>query len=172
MAKRVFLGLGSNLGDRKAFLQRAIANICSLPGVVFKAKSSLYQTSPWGVSDQADYYNAVLEVYCNLPADYLLKSIQQIESNLGRIRAKKWGPRTADIDILLFGDEEIKQEGLLVPHPFLSERLFVLLPLVELDADLSVKGLNVADLLKKRLLYEKTHGIEHKIEKVSSADQW
>lgn len=166
---KVLLGLGSNLGDRLAFLQRAVKMLDALEGVQLLAKSSLYQTPPWGVCEQPAFYNAVVEVECDLLPVDLLQQTQQIELDLGRERHEHWGARTLDIDILLYGDEVIALSQIKVPHPYLAERLFVLFPLAEVAADFYVPELGlVSDLLAQRLELEP----ENKIEKIYTADTW
>jgi 2-amino-4-hydroxy-6-hydroxymethyldihydropteridine diphosphokinase len=128
---RAFVGLGSNLGDRLANLQRAVELLAARNGVTVVASSRVYETAPVGPA-QPDYLNAVVEVATILGARDLLESCLSIEDEMGRVRAERWGPRLIDLDLLLFGDETIDQPGLTVPHPRMFERLFVLVPLVEL----------------------------------------
>ncbi|MGI6361748.1 MAG: 2-amino-4-hydroxy-6-hydroxymethyldihydropteridine diphosphokinase [Bacillota bacterium] len=149
---RVFIGLGSNLDDRLDWLQQAVDLIMHIEQVSFQAKSSVYQTSPWGRLDQPDFYNAVIELKYPLSAQILLQELQKIEKTLGRKRTELWGRRNIDLDILLYGDEIIDTPKLKVPHPYLSQRLFVLYPLYELDQNLIIPlAGRVADLLEKLL---------------------
>ena len=131
---RAFLGLGSNLGDRLAHLARAV-RLLAARGIPVVRSSRVYETEPVGGPEQPDYLNAVVEVNAEGSARELLDTCLEIERELGRVRDERWGPRVIDIDVLTFGDEEISEPGLEVPHPRMHERGFVLVPLLELDAD-------------------------------------
>ena len=133
--ENAYLLLGSNLGDSKKYISDAVGFIRTEIGIV-KKTSSLYQTASWGKTDQPDFINQVLEVETILNPEQLLKNILVIEKKLGRERLEKWGSRTIDIDLLFYGDQIIQGLNLTVPHPFLHERKFTLMPLVELDPDL------------------------------------
>jgi len=136
-----YIGLGSNLGD-------AISNVCnankqlnSLPGTKVVASSSLYQSSPVGYVDQADFVNAVSRIETILAPESLLSLLQGVELEFGRQRdGARWGPRTLDLDLLLYGDTILKSDSLEVPHPRMHERAFVLYPLQELAPDLRIPG--------------------------------
>jgi len=130
-----FLGLGSNQGDRAGFLRAAVERLDGWPGTRVKAVSSLYATAPVGRLDQPEFLNAVAEVRTELAPAELLAACLQIEGELGRVRTERWGPRTIDLDLLLFGECEIAAPGLVVPHPRLRERAFVLQPLAEIAPD-------------------------------------
>ena len=127
--------LGSNEGNRRQWLQQAIDAIEPSCGPIVK-KSALYQTAAWGKEDQPDFLNMVIEVKTILSPEQLLKAVQEIELQLGRQRKVKWGQRTLDIDILFYGDAVIHTDRLVVPHPFLQERRFTLLPLQEIAPEL------------------------------------
>jgi 2-amino-4-hydroxy-6-hydroxymethyldihydropteridine diphosphokinase len=129
-----YLGLGANLGDRLAGLQRAV-DLLSAKGVRVVASSRVWETEPVGGPDQPDYLNAVVRVETELEPMQLLAACQRVERALGRVREVRWGPRTIDIDVLLFGDVTIEDPTLTLPHPRMLERAFVLLPLLELDPD-------------------------------------
>jgi len=131
----VFLLLGSNLGDRQAYLQQAITLIEKEIAPVIK-KSSLYETQSWGKTDEPDYLNQVIELQADIPAKEVLHKILNIELTMGRRRDVKWGSRTIDIDILFYGSEIINDDDLTVPHPELHKRMFTLAPLAEIAADL------------------------------------
>lgn len=133
---RVYLGLGSNLGDRLAWLRLAAEQLTATPGLKLSGGSSLYRTAPWGRVEQADFYNAVAAAETEIPLPRLLERCQQIEQAAGRQRRVRWGQRTLDIDILLAGEQRCDQPQLTVPHPYLQQRRFVLLPLAELMAAL------------------------------------
>lgn len=129
---RAFLGLGSNLGDRRAHLRAAVAG---LPDVV--AVSPVYETAPvGGPPDQPPYLNAVVELATELSPRELLAHARRLEDEAGRVRAERWGPRPLDVDVLLVGDAEVDDPDLRVPHPRWRERAFVLVPLHDLAPDL------------------------------------
>ncbi|HEY5295192.1 MAG TPA: 2-amino-4-hydroxy-6-hydroxymethyldihydropteridine diphosphokinase [Gaiellaceae bacterium] len=131
-----YVGLGSNLGDREQTLRQAAALI----GAV--RLSTIQETEPWGLADQPKFLNAVAELETELTARSLLELLLDVEQQLGRERTgPRWGPRTIDLDLLLYGDQQIDEAGLTVPHPRLHERLFVLEPLAELDSSLKVPGI-------------------------------
>lgn len=133
---KVYLSLGSNMGNRQGYLQKAVEALNHLPETEVKEVSSYYETAAWGLRDQADFLNLALSLETQLPAATLLSSCQQIEKDLDRVRHEHWGPRTVDIDILLYGQEIWETEHLKVPHPFMTQRAFVLVPLLEIAEDL------------------------------------
>lgn len=133
MQKEAYLGLGSNIGDKALYLRQAVEEIGRLKETEILALSSIYITKPWGKTDQEDFFNQVICIKTGLSPQDLLKSLQNIEINMGRERTQKWGPRIIDIDILLYGDEVIHTEELVVPHPYMKQRLFVLVPLEEIN---------------------------------------
>ena len=128
---RAFLGLGSNLGDRAYYLEEAISALAS-PTLRIVATSRIYETEPWGVMDQPLYWNQVIEVETTLDPLDLLHVCQEIEQRLGRERKVHWGPRTIDIDLLLYDNRVSESEELMLPHPYLEERAFVIAPLREI----------------------------------------
>jgi 2-amino-4-hydroxy-6-hydroxymethyldihydropteridine diphosphokinase len=133
---RVFLGLGANLGDRLATLQRSV-DLLAVRGVRAIASSRVWATAPiGGPEDQPEFLNAVVEVDPGQlePADVLVVA-HKVEAELGRIRNERWGPRTIDIDVLLWGDRVVDTAELTIPHPRLHERAFVVLPLLDLEPD-------------------------------------
>ena len=132
---RVFLGLGANLGDRLRTLQRAV-DLLAERGVRAVASSRVWATAPVGPHDQPEFLNVVLEVDPGTmtPAD-VLAAANVVEAELGRVRDVRWGPRTIDIDLLLWGTEQRDDPALTIPHPRLHERAFVVLPLLDLDPD-------------------------------------
>ena len=140
MATPAFLGIGSNLGDRLATLQRAVELLAAQPNLKVIRSSRVYETIPVGGPSQPDYLNAVIEVETTLSARDLLAACGRVEAALGRVRRERWGSRTIDIDILTFDDELIEEPDLIVPHPRMHERGFVLAPLLELDADPPLPG--------------------------------
>ena len=128
---RVFLGLGSNLGDRAYYLKGAISALASST-IKIVAMSGIYETEPWGVMDQPLYWNQVIEVDTTLEPLELLHVCQEIELQLGRERKVHWGSRTIDIDLLLYDNRVSESEELRLPHPYLEERAFVIAPLREI----------------------------------------
>jgi 2-amino-4-hydroxy-6-hydroxymethyldihydropteridine diphosphokinase len=132
---RAYVGLGANLGDREGTIRAAVA---ALPDVV--AVSQLRETDPVGVVDQPRFLNGVAALETELPARDLLAVLLEIERTLGRERRERWGPRTIDLDLLLYGEETIDEPGLTVPHPRLHERRFALEPLAELAPNALIPG--------------------------------
>lgn len=149
------LAFGSNLGDRAATIGEAVARVAAIDGVALVAASSLHESAavkPHGVdSESPAYLNSVAIVDTVLTPAALLHAINGIENDLGRVRAERWADRTLDIDIVTFGDLEIATEALTVPHPRAAERLFVLEPWIEIDADARLPGRGlVRELLAAR----------------------
>ncbi|SIQ96249.1 2-amino-4-hydroxy-6-hydroxymethyldihydropteridinediphosphokinase [Rhizobium sp. RU33A] len=141
------LGLGGNVGDPVAAMAEALRRLDQRSDCRVTSVSRLYRTPPWGKTDQADFYNACAAVETLLEPQELLAACLEIERTMKRVRVERWGPRTIDIDILTFGDRVIDAEHLKVPHPRMTERAFVLMPLADLYPQLSVKGRSVADWL-------------------------
>ncbi|HFD81104.1 MAG TPA: 2-amino-4-hydroxy-6-hydroxymethyldihydropteridine diphosphokinase [Gammaproteobacteria bacterium] len=135
-----YIGLGSNLQEPRAQLRSALEALAELPQGRLAAVSSLYRSAPMGPQDQPDYLNAVARIETALEPEPLLDTLQAIERAQGRVRTRRWGPRTLDLDLLLYGERIIDSERLSVPHPGLAERDFVLCPLAELDAGLEIPG--------------------------------
>jgi 2-amino-4-hydroxy-6-hydroxymethyldihydropteridine diphosphokinase len=139
MGTRVFVGLGSNLGDREAHLRHALDELARAPGVRVTRRSSAIETAPvGGPRGQGPYLNAVVELDTDLAPRALLELLLAIEQRAGRQRRERNGPRTLDLDLLLYGDQRIEAQDLRVPHPRLEERAFVLQPLSELEPDLEL----------------------------------
>lgn len=129
---KVFIGLGSNLDTPLSQLKKAIEHLKKLKALNVIAVSNFYSSPPMGPQDQPDYINAVVEVSTTLTAEQLLDELQRIEYEQGRVRKEHWGARTLDLDVLLYGSDEINSERLIVPHSGISERNFVLYPLQDL----------------------------------------
>lgn len=151
---KVFLSLGSNIGDKKTYLESALNKLNQLPKTQVVSISPFYETAAWGKTDQDDFLNLCCELETSLPAQELLVNCQQIEKDLDRVRHEHWGPRTIDIDILLYGDDHINEENLKVPHPYMTERAFVLVPLHDIAPSLDICGKSITSYLKKLNLEE------------------
>lgn len=147
MPHRIYLGLGSNLGDRKAFLDSAIAAMALANHIL--RRSPIYETEPWGFADQGKFLNMVVEAETELGPKQLLVLVKGIEVKLGRQPRFRNGPREIDIDILIYDDLILDESGLRIPHPRLAERVFILKPLADLTPDLVIPSQNktVAELL-------------------------
>lgn len=128
----VYLSLGSNIGDKQAYLQDAVSLLGQDSAILIDRRSKFYQTSPVGGVEQDDFVNMALKISTTLEASQLLELIHKIEAKLNRVRKIHWGPRTIDIDILFYGNEQILEEDLMVPHKEVFNRLFVLVPLLEI----------------------------------------
>ena len=146
-SSRVYLSLGSNLGDRAALLRAAIARLASLPGTSLIAESIIRETLPWGNTDQPAFLNMVVALETEMDPQALLAATQQIEQALGRERSEHWGPRTIDIDLLLYAEETRDTSALRLPHPYLTQRRFVLEPLAEIAPELIIQGKSVRQWL-------------------------
>jgi 2-amino-4-hydroxy-6-hydroxymethyldihydropteridine diphosphokinase len=136
---RAFLGLGSNIGDRLESLRTAVS-LLEGRGIHVARSSRVYATDPVGGPEQPEFLNAVIEVEAPGSAGDLLEACLQIEGRMGRERGERWGPRVIDLDVLTFGREDIDEPDLQVPHPRMHERAFVLIPLLELEADPPLPG--------------------------------
>ena len=147
---RAYIALGSNLGDSKQQLLDAIEKLSRLPNSHVLARSRLYRTLPWGKVEQPDFLNAVIALETPLPPHDLLDALLEIERQAGRLRnGERWGPRTLDLDLLHAAGKTVNDERLTLPHPHISERAFVLLPLNDLAPDLDIPGQGrVSDLLR------------------------
>lgn len=124
-----YLALGSNIGNREDTLRKAIRRLNELPGIRVKRVSSVYETDPVGYVDQDAFLNMAVAVETELSAEQLLETALAVERELGRVRTIRWGPRTIDIDLLLYGSYTVQKEHLMIPHPAMAERAFVLVPL-------------------------------------------
>ena len=129
---KVYLGLGSNVGDREEFIEQAVFLLEKNPAIQVTKRSSNYETEPEGGVDQPPFINAAVSIITKLPPEKLLEICQEIETALGRDREMEWGPRAIDIDILLYDDQIISEDNLQIPHPLMHERMFVLKPLKEI----------------------------------------
>jgi 2-amino-4-hydroxy-6-hydroxymethyldihydropteridine diphosphokinase len=145
------VALGGNVGDARATLAQAVDLFCDGADVQLRARSSDYRTAPWGDTDQPTFINLCITVTTRLSPQALLDRAQQVERRLGRDRTteRRWGPRTADLDILAYDDLVIEGPALTLPHPRLFERAFVLVPLAEIAPDRVIAGIRVADALTR-----------------------
>ncbi len=140
---RAALGLGGNIGDPPATMARALRLLDARADTGVRTVSRLYRTPPWGKTDQAWFYNACTLVETTLEPEALLNACLDIERRLKRVREERWGPRTIDIDVLTHGDFSSREPVLTVPHPRMTERGFVMVPLAEIARDLVVEGRTV-----------------------------
>ena len=144
-----YLGLGSNIGDKAATLADAVARLAATPGIRVTARSADYRTPPWGDTDQDWFLNAAVGVETSLSPHELLEAGLAIETAMGRVRERRWGPRVIDIDVLSYEGAAISDERLILPHRFVRERAFVLVPLAEIAPDLRIGPETVRDALAK-----------------------
>lgn len=156
-----YIGLGSNLGDRAKNVEKGLEEIAALPETRVTARSSLYLTPPWGKLDQDDFINQVVAIETGLKPLTLLRELQLIEIKMGRQSVERWGPRVIDLDILWYGGQQIQLPELQIPHPYLCERLFVLIPLEEVNPELILQedGMTVKEVLSRVLGRERINAI-------------
>ena len=150
VAVTAYVGLGANLGDREATIRRAVELLAATPGIEIVAVSTLRETDPVGYADQPRFLNGAVALETALAPRALLERLLEVERELGRVRGEgpRFGPRTIDLDLLLHGDEVVDEPGLVLPHPRVAERRFVLEPLHELDPGLTLPdGRRVSELL-------------------------
>ena len=144
-----YIGLGSNLDDPFTQIARAMHELSSLPHSALHAVSSLYQSKPMGPPDQPPYANAVAWLKTRLHDNDLLHALQALEKNHGRVRKQHWGPRTLDLDILVYGNKQTNSEELTIPHPGIKYREFVIYPLHEINKNLMIPGLGATHRIQK-----------------------
>lgn len=132
---RAYISIGGNMGDRGFHLEESRRRLSMHPEIQILKESGVYETKPWGLTDQPDFWNQVLEIETSLSPLSLLEACQNIENSLGRVRNIRWGPRTIDIDLLSYDNKEWKDERLILPHPRMGQREFVLAPLREIAPD-------------------------------------
>ena len=145
---RAYLGLGTNMGDRLDYLNKACDLLEQNKNVLSLKKSNLYETKAWGYTDQADFLNMCVEIETSLAPYDLLSICQDIENKLDRVRVIRWGPRTIDVDVLFYDDIVSDDEKLLIPHPRIKERAFVLVPLMDLNRELTIEGKTIEAYLE------------------------
>ena len=140
MSKTAFVGIGSNLGDREENLRRAVDLLSKEDGIAVTAVSEIRETEPVGPVEQGPFLNGAVRIETAVGPRELLDRLLAVEQRLGRVREERWGPRTIDLDLLLYGDEAVDEPGLTVPHPRLHERRFALEPLADLAPSLEIPG--------------------------------
>jgi 2-amino-4-hydroxy-6-hydroxymethyldihydropteridine diphosphokinase len=140
VAKTAFVGIGSNLGDREENLRRAVEQLSAEEGIDVTAVSETRETEPVGPVEQGPFLNAAVRIETGLAPRELLERLLAVEERLGRVREERWGPRTIDLDLLLYDDVSVDEPGLTVPHPRLHERRFALEPLADLAPSLKIPG--------------------------------
>lgn len=145
-----YISLGSNMGDKVRYIQEALVRINASPGVRVDRVASLYETAPWGYTEQDWFVNTAAEITCQLEPQNFLAVLLDIEKSLDRTREVHWGPRTIDLDLLLFGQTKLDLPELQLPHPRLTERAFVLVPLAELCPDLVLDQGSIQELAWSR----------------------
>lgn len=148
-AVRAFVGMGANVGDVETTLAEACWALDGLPQTSIRNQSPWFRSPPWGRSDQPEFTNGVVELQTRLAPNELLQRLLEVEERFGRVRRpeERWGPRTLDLDLLLYGEDSIDEPGLQVPHPALHERAFVLLPLSRIAPALEIPGRGRVDAL-------------------------
>jgi 2-amino-4-hydroxy-6-hydroxymethyldihydropteridine diphosphokinase len=146
---QAYLGLGSNIGDKAAMLDAAVAGLGARPGIRITARSRNYRTPPWGDTDQDWFLNGAIAVETDLDPHGLLDACLAVETDLGRVRERRWGPRVIDIDVLSYAGATVEDERLILPHRFVRQRAFVLVPLAEIAPDLAIGGETVTAALAK-----------------------
>ncbi|MEG0857524.1 MAG: 2-amino-4-hydroxy-6-hydroxymethyldihydropteridine diphosphokinase [Terrisporobacter sp.] len=137
---KAYLGLGTNIGDREEYLKKACTIINNHPKINILNTSKIYETKAWGYKEQEDFLNLCLEIQTALTPEELLEECHEVEHELNRVRTIRWGPRTIDVDILFYNDEVSSDEHLILPHPRIKERAFVLVPLMDLNKELIIDG--------------------------------
>lgn len=147
MTSKAYLGIGGNIGDKKANIDQALDLLRTYDKIEVTKVSSYYETEPVGYTDQDWFMNVVAEIETELSPKELLEACQSIENELKRVRLIRWGPRTIDIDILLYENYSSHEELLTVPHPRMTERAFVMIPLYELNKELIIDGKSISEIV-------------------------
>jgi len=154
MLTTAYIGLGSNLGDKEANIKKALELLGTAPGVQVKKVASFYRTDPLYITKQDWFLNTAAEIETSLNPHELLSLLKDIEKNLERTPTVRWGPRTIDLDLLLFGGDKVCNSDLVVPHPRMAERAFVMVPLAEIAPELIINGQGKAGELAQLLTKE------------------
>ncbi|AZV54400.1 2-amino-4-hydroxy-6-hydroxymethyldihydropteridine diphosphokinase [Bacillus pumilus] len=160
MNNTAYIALGSNIGKKETYLKEAVKKLHEHPEVQVELISSIYETTPVGYENQDDFLNMAVKISTSLRPNELLVLTQKIEQELGRTREVRWGPRTADLDILLYNRENIETEQLVVPHPRMYERLFVLVPMSEICPEIGEVQINAVTDQEGVSIWKKTCGVE------------
>ena len=160
MNNTAYIALGSNIGKKETYLKEAVRKLHEHPEVQVELISSIYETTPVGYENQDDFLNMAVKITTSLRPEELLSLTQKIEQELGRTREVRWGPRTADLDILLYNRENIETEQLVVPHPRMYERLFVLVPMSEICPEIGEVQINAVTDQEGVSIWKKTCGVE------------
>ena len=160
MNNTAYIALGSNIGKKETYLKEAVKKLHEHPEVQVELISSIYETTPVGYENQDDFLNMAVKITTSLRPEELLSLTQTIEQELGRTREVRWGPRTADFDILLYNRENIETEQLVVPHPRMYERLFVLVPMSEICPEIGEVQINAVTDQEGVSIWKKTCGVE------------
>lgn len=160
MNNTAYIALGSNIGKKETYLKEAVKKLHEHPEVQVELISSIYETTPVGYENQDDFLNMAVKITTSLRPEELLSLTQKIEQELGRTREVRWGPRTADLDILLYNRENIETEQLIVPHPRMYERLFVLVPMSEICPEIGEVQINAVTDQEGVSIWKKTCGVE------------
>jgi 2-amino-4-hydroxy-6-hydroxymethyldihydropteridine diphosphokinase len=147
----IFIGMGSNIGDRRGYIQAALEKISKVPSTIVVKRSSVYETEPVGKKNQPDFLNLVAEIDTNLKPEDLLAELKSVEKMLGRTGIERWGPREIDIDILYFGSQIVRADEFEIPHAEVAKRRFVLVPLAEIAPNFKdpLRNKSMADLLNE-----------------------
>ncbi|MBW4849106.1 2-amino-4-hydroxy-6-hydroxymethyldihydropteridine diphosphokinase [Bacillus safensis] len=160
MNNTAYIALGSNIGKKETYLKEAVKKLHEHPEIQVELISSIYETTPVGYENQDDFLNMAVKITTSLRPEELLSLTQTIEQELGRTREVRWGPRTADLDILLYNRENIETEQLVVPHPRMYERLFVLVPMSEICPEIGEVQINAVTDQEGVSIWKKTCGVE------------
>ncbi|MDI0275534.1 2-amino-4-hydroxy-6-hydroxymethyldihydropteridine diphosphokinase [Bacillus safensis] len=160
MNNTAYIALGSNIGKKETYLKEAVKKLHEHPEVQVELISSIYETAPVGYENQDDFLNMAVKITTSLRPEELLSLTQKIEQELGRTREVRWGPRTADLDILLYNRENIETEQLVVPHPRMYERLFVLVPMSEICPEIGEVQISAVTDQEGVSIWKKTCGVE------------
>ncbi|MEH7803164.1 MULTISPECIES: 2-amino-4-hydroxy-6-hydroxymethyldihydropteridine diphosphokinase [Bacillus] len=160
MNNTAYIALGSNIGKKETYLKEAVKKLHEHPEVQVESISSIYETTPVGYENQDDFLNMAVKISTSLRPYELLTLTQKIEQELGRTREVRWGPRTADLDILLYNRENIETEQLVVPHPRMYERLFVLVPMSEICPEIGEVQINAVTDQEGVSIWKKICGVE------------
>ena len=145
----VFISMGGNIGDPSITIDDTLAHLSMQQGVEVVTRSPFYKTPPWGKTDQAEFVNACACLKTTLTPQELLHTLLSVEIRMGRVRGEKWGPRIIDLDILTYADQVVRERNLIIPHPLIAKRAFVLVPLRDIAPNFMLDGVHIDKLLEK-----------------------